>query len=396
MIIGCSIGTTQTSNVVVDTVIDQIYEAQPGRQEWITVIECISAIGEKIPPYVIFKGQNLMTSWFPQNPPNGWKFAANATGWTNNFHGMKWIEHFDAVTRKQLQSPDDYRLLICDGHDSHISAKFVSFCIHNHIDLILLPPHSSHLLQPLDVGVFQPLKRAISTQISRLIRSGIRRIQKVEWLERFVEAREHGITMENIMSGWRGAGLFPENMHRVLSQLPDQQKSTLPSTPPQNHTTHSPFFPDSCRPDPSSLHSINQAFLAEFSNINISTPYKTQVRRLCNLTEEYQAEALMLKVELHEVKEIVGRRKERECGKRKILKDTPVVSTEEVVKALRKAEKNSRGRKKTTNRTNGKHNKKWVESSEEETESSADDSSDAMELLSPKIFDCIEVVEEES
>jgi len=84
------------------------------------------------------------------------------------------------MTQKQLQSLDNYRLLLCDGHDSHVSADFVSFYIHHRINLLLLPPYSSHILQPLDVGVFSPLKHAISAQTSRLIRSGISRIQKVE------------------------------------------------------------------------------------------------------------------------------------------------------------------------------------------------------------------------
>jgi len=338
LIIGCSIGTAQTSNVVIDTSVSKAYEAQPGRQEWITVIECISAAGEKIPPYVIFKGENLMSSWFPKILPKGWKFSANATGWTNNFHGVEWIKHFDSATRSQLQSPDDYRLLVCDGHDSHISTDFVAYCIHNRIDLILLPPHSSHLMQPLDVAVFSPLKRAISTQVSRFIRSGITRIQKVEWLERFIEARADGITKANIISGCRGAGLFPENIHRILIQLVDHENFVTPTTPSQNRTTHPAFYPDSCRPDPSIAHSINQAFLAEISNTDLSTPHKTQLCRVCNFMEEYQVEAIMLRKELHEVKEINGRRKEREGGKRWFLKDKPVLSTEEVEKALREME----------------------------------------------------------
>lgn len=170
------VGTTQTFNVVIDIVNSSGYESQPGRQEWLTVIECISAAGDKIPPYIIFKGQNLMTSWLLENLPDGWQFAANASGWTNNFHGMEWIKHFEASTRHNLRSPTEYRLLLCDGHDSHVSADFVSFCIENRIDLVLLPPHSSHLLQPLDVGIFSPLKRAISKRILRLLRSGIARI----------------------------------------------------------------------------------------------------------------------------------------------------------------------------------------------------------------------------
>ena len=108
LIVGCSIGTMQTSNVVIDTSISDAYEAQPGRQEWLTVIECVSAAGEKIPPYIIFKGQNLMTNWLPKPMPKRWMWAANSSGWTNNYHGMQWIKHFELSTQEQLQSPDDY------------------------------------------------------------------------------------------------------------------------------------------------------------------------------------------------------------------------------------------------------------------------------------------------
>jgi hypothetical protein len=392
LILGASIGTAQTSNVVVDTSVSNAYEAQPGRQEWLTVIECVSAAGEKITPYIIFKGQNLMSSWLPKPMPEGWMWAANTSGWTNNFHGMKWIEHFESVTRKQLQSPDEYRLLLCDGHDSHVSADFVSFCIQHRIDLILLPPHSSHLLQPLDVGVFSSLKRAISKQISRFLRSGIRRIQKVEWVERFIIAREQGITKENIISGWRGAGLFPENMHRILSQLIDYEDPAIPKTPPLESTIPGPFFPNSSPPDPASAHTINQAFLAEISNSDIASPYKTQVRRLSNFMERYQAEALMYKIELDDVKEINARRKERESGKRHVLKDTPVASTERIEKALKEHEEATNRKKKGKGKGKQKRTKRQVVSIEDDTDSNLDDSFDIEEHLDLEVFDCIEVV----
>jgi hypothetical protein len=69
LIIGYSIGTMQGANVIVDRSLSTTYEAQLGRQEWVTVIECISATGEKIPPLVIFKGKNLLTTWLPQPLP---------------------------------------------------------------------------------------------------------------------------------------------------------------------------------------------------------------------------------------------------------------------------------------------------------------------------------------
>ena len=75
-----------------------------------------------------------------------------------------------------------YRLLICDGHDSHITGEFIGHCMDHNIVLFILPPHSSHLTQPLDVGVFRSLKKYMSNALQPLIRTGIARIQKVEWL----------------------------------------------------------------------------------------------------------------------------------------------------------------------------------------------------------------------
>jgi hypothetical protein len=37
------------------------------------------------------------------------------------------------------------RLLIIDGHLSHLTARFLRFCIIKDIDLALLPPHTSHI-----------------------------------------------------------------------------------------------------------------------------------------------------------------------------------------------------------------------------------------------------------
>jgi hypothetical protein len=46
-----------------------------------------------------------------------------------------------------------YRLLILDGHSSHLTPQFDEICSQNNIIPICMPAHSSHLLQPLDIGV---------------------------------------------------------------------------------------------------------------------------------------------------------------------------------------------------------------------------------------------------
>lgn len=92
-----------------------------------------------------------------------------------------------------------------------------------------MPAHSSHLLQPLDVGYFSPLKRAYGDQICGLARNRINHITKLEFLPTFKAAFERVFTKRNICLSFRGAGLVPLNPEVVLSKLDVQLRT--PSSP---------------------------------------------------------------------------------------------------------------------------------------------------------------------
>jgi DDE superfamily endonuclease len=66
-----------------------------------------------------------------------------------------------------------------------------------------MPPHLSHLLQPLDVGCFAPLKKAYGKQVEDLIRNYINSITKLEFLPAFKAALDASITPDNIRGGFR-------------------------------------------------------------------------------------------------------------------------------------------------------------------------------------------------
>jgi hypothetical protein len=44
--------------------------------------------------------------------------------------------------------------LLVDGHGSHINVDFMWECKQNNIQLCLLPPYTSHILQLLDLSCF--------------------------------------------------------------------------------------------------------------------------------------------------------------------------------------------------------------------------------------------------
>jgi hypothetical protein len=118
-----------------------------------------------------------------------------------------------------------------DGHSSHDTIEFRDYCSENNIITLCMPPHSSHLLQPLDVGCFRPLKRAYSTQIEALVRSRVNHITKEDFLPAFKAAYDTAIVEKNIVGSFRGAGLVPHDETVVLSKLNVRIRTPTPPSP---------------------------------------------------------------------------------------------------------------------------------------------------------------------
>ncbi|OHW95969.1 transposase, partial [Colletotrichum incanum] len=87
------------------------------------------------------------------------KGLAEHNGWTTNQTALEWLEKV-FIPYTQPAQPDEARLLILDAHQSHTTIDFMWQCFQNNIYLLYLPPHSSTVLQPLDVSVFGLLKQA--------------------------------------------------------------------------------------------------------------------------------------------------------------------------------------------------------------------------------------------
>ena len=105
-----------------------------------------------------------------------------------------------AVTRLQASWSLGSRIDILD----HTHTLGVASYIYEEIKIILLyiPPHSSHLLQPLNVGYFSPLKSAYSDAILVLAHNRIYYISNETFLLAFKKAYYKSIILENIYRGF--------------------------------------------------------------------------------------------------------------------------------------------------------------------------------------------------
>jgi transposase len=155
--------------------------------------------------------------------------AVSDNGWTTNKLGVEWLKHFNKHTKARIIGAR--RLLVLDGHKSHQSLKFQELCKENNIYTLYMPPHSSYLLQPLNVGCFSLLKRAYSHEVVSLIRHHINHVTKLEFLPAFKTAYNRLFTSEDMCSAFRGAGLVPLQPDTVLSRVDVQLRTPTLASP---------------------------------------------------------------------------------------------------------------------------------------------------------------------
>jgi len=343
---GFAVGESQSSRVLVNVREQSSWKVVSGRQEWITAIECIGASGVAIPPLIIFKAKHTNTGWIPSTTPPRWRFSTSNSGWTSDSHAYEWLTTvFEPETR-----PDDpslHRLLIMDGHGSHITANVIAHCMEHAIDLLILPPHTSHVLQPLDVSVFAPLKRALASETDAASRLDPGRVPRVEWTQMYIRAREKAITTANIKSGWKATGLQPLSAITVPDKLkqPTTSRHSEPRTPGQTSTLDLSLLTSS-PPDGTELRRANQVFNTQICSVdNVPSPAKRYSQRMTQAVESLQSKVVTLEKRLAEQEELLGTRKTRKTGKRVALKGKFVFTTEEVLEIARQAEEEVEARK---------------------------------------------------
>ena len=166
-----------------------------------TVIACGNAFGNRLPPYIIWKGARLSESLVSGGLP-GTKYTRSKNGWSTSETFLDFfVSHF-------LEHVTPPALLMYDGHATHITASVIEKAREAGVILFVLPPHTSHLLQPLDVGVFGPFKNKLYQAIHRfLAREPERVVTKHDLNPLIADALDKSLTPKNLTSAFKKTGI---------------------------------------------------------------------------------------------------------------------------------------------------------------------------------------------
>ncbi|XP_072375129.1 uncharacterized protein [Diabrotica undecimpunctata] len=190
-------------------------------KECLTVLLTMSAEGQVVKPTVLFPYKRVPAS-IHLKMPLGWGIGHSDSGWmtgecfyefiTNVFY-KKWI------VEKNVPLPV---VLFLDGHSSHLTLHLTEFCKSKGIILIALLPNSTHILQPLDVAIFRPLKLSWKNRIHNWsIENNGKKLKREDFAEEPDKCIRVSVTEDTVRNGFRTCGLFPYNQNNFdFSKLP--------------------------------------------------------------------------------------------------------------------------------------------------------------------------------
>ncbi|KAJ3469835.1 hypothetical protein MRS44_003900 [Fusarium solani] len=201
---------------------------------WTSFLEAATATGRLLKPGIIFKGKELQQQWFIDELKEvaDWYYITSDNGWTDNHIAVEWLKQV-YLPQTQPEDESDARLIILDGHRSHVSDEWMATCFLNNVYCCYLPAHCSHGLQPLDNGPFNASKAAYRKELQKLTSlTDSAPVDKVNFIKAYAKGREVGMTKKNILSGWRVTGNWPISRRKALihPEIQPDKKETTPAS----------------------------------------------------------------------------------------------------------------------------------------------------------------------
>jgi hypothetical protein len=198
------------------------YRVRSGNLELVTIIECVCrwylpasriclfwesfftrmvtlALGELNCPF--FEEANQIIS----------RVSMSENGWTDDFLCKQWFKNSfipQATARNTSGKPI---LLIYDGHGSHEKLELINLAQDHNIILFSLPPHTTHKLQPLDVGVFGPFQRAWSERCDEVVEDTGEEKPREDFVKEYVDVCSKTFKSTTIITAFRKSSCWPVN-----------------------------------------------------------------------------------------------------------------------------------------------------------------------------------------
>ena len=211
------------------------------RGQTVTALCCCNAAGVFIPPALVFK-RKRMQDYLLAGTPEGTLGLCTDSGWITRQTFIQWLTFFVDRVKPTKEHP---ALLILDNHESHRCIEVLELATSKNVVILSVPPHTTHRLQPLDVGVYASLSTAFEMEVDSWQKAHpLRRISQADIGALFGQAFAKSCKPENAVAGFYKSGIYPFNDNTFTDDdFAPAAVSERDHPPEQHNQTEQPELP---------------------------------------------------------------------------------------------------------------------------------------------------------
>jgi hypothetical protein len=135
--------------------------------------------------------------------------STSPNGWTDDFLCTQWFRDCFIPQAEAHNQSGKPILLILDGHNSHEKLIMIDLAISHGIIIFCLPPHTTHKLQPLDVGIFGPFAREWVDRCSEITEELGEEMPRHDFVKEYMLVHNKTFKPSTICHAFKKCGIWP-------------------------------------------------------------------------------------------------------------------------------------------------------------------------------------------
>ncbi|XP_065681342.1 uncharacterized protein LOC136094972 [Hydra vulgaris] len=198
------------------------YATSSKEKERITDLANVGADGSLPTPLIIYPNLRIPMNVYEAIPSSLFAIGKSESGYINHQVLYEYLTNaFDQwLTQHNIQRPV---IVWSDKHESRLQFHLVKTLADLQIMLILIPPNCTHFMQPLDVGLFGPMKNEWAKCVNRFRAANPNEyVTKESFAGMFLPVYTRVMSREKIVKSFKKCGIQPFDQ-----DAPDYTKLTL-------------------------------------------------------------------------------------------------------------------------------------------------------------------------
>jgi len=208
-----------------------------------TAMMTLNATGDDFAPFVITPLKTLPNVLAEHVRSGRITFGGSDNGWMTDQLFEEWatwlVQRIDALRAQYHCDADQRAILLLDGHPTRNNHRVMSMFKANNIEVVIFPPHMTHLIQPYDRVIARPFKQALQQFANKILNeygddaSSWTKVRRLAQVTALIDAHRVATTTINCRKAFEVCGLYPRNPQKILKAkgVKNSKRSYIDNSP---------------------------------------------------------------------------------------------------------------------------------------------------------------------